>query len=330
MNRGLVQNTLLLICLATLSSSGVARMLHAMQATPEEFTERAGMSADATPPASPSPNPSGIPVHWAPTVSTYLFDESLNFAPGFSVNQFDPKLGDLFDPATHESMLCWPTSMANAMAYYKLWNAPPSSNLPLVADPLTGDYTQQVQEFARLCHTDPAQGTNIYDALNCVRFYLGSGGIAAPWAYLIGLYAKDSPPGEPLTNYQKELSLQDIRSALKAGQGVLLEVMWYRYDPAQKLWWTKTGHYVWVVGYDYDASWGDDHMILKIVNPEIDYMSRPDPSNRWDTISILKIPQKSGETYPPETGYLLDGWAFKSVQNSAKAFTRHILTFKPY
>lgn len=325
MRRGVRQLALFSIFVAALAIPSLVRN---PQRAPE--IDRGGMSADASPPASPSPNPSGIPVRWNPTPSTYLFDESLNFAPGFSVNQFDPRLSDLFDPVTHESMLCWPTSMANAMAYYKLWNTPPSSQLPLVSDPLTQDYTQQVREFAKLCHTDAAQGTNIYDALSCVRSFLQSGGIANPWAYLIGEYAQDAPPGEPLSNYQKQLSMQDIRAALKAGQGVILEIKWYRYDPTKKTWSTNAGHYVWVVGYDYDSSWGDDHMILKIVNPEIDYMSKTDPSNRWDTISILKIPQKPGEIYPPETGYLLDGLAFKSVQNSAKAFTRHILTFKPY
>lgn len=267
----------------------------------------------------------GVPANIGITTGTYLYDEAINFAPGLTVFQQDPRLKDLFAP-NGDSNLCWPTTMAMAMAYYKLWNQPPLSALPTVVDPLTGDFTQQVREFAKMCKTDSVNGTQLEDAVQCTRDYLQSGGAAHPWAYWLGVNAWEAPAGESLTNYKHAVTPSDIRSAIQAGSGVILEIRWYQFDTTLKKWYDHYGHYVWIAGYDYDSSWGNDHIFLKVVNPNINY-SGTTPNYRWDTVTMMKIPQKSGDTYPSETEYFLDGYGFRGLTD--RAFVRNILVFHP-
>ncbi len=63
-----------------------------------------------------------------------LYDESINFAPQFSVWQIDPRLSDLFG-SQGQSELCWPTSLAHRMAYDKFWRQPSFPDIKLVTDP---------------------------------------------------------------------------------------------------------------------------------------------------------------------------------------------------
>ncbi len=283
----------------------------------------ASHAAFAAPDPSPTPDESQIPVLWPTTTGEDLFSESKMIAPGFAVYQGDSKLSDLFGTKGNSS-LCWPTTMANAMAYYRLWSPDPNFNLPLVEDPLNGDYTLQVREFAKECKTNAETGTLVVDAEACLKAYLASSGIQNPFAYVVGPSAVDAPPGQPLRNFNRPITIQDIRSNIYWGTGVFLHADYYKYDANHKSWVYSTGHYVWVVGYDYDTSWGDDHILLKIVNPNVDYSSRA-PNARWDNVTMMKIPHKPGVIYPQNQNYVLDGFGFKGIDT--RGFVKNLFLF---
>ena len=110
------------------------------------------------------------PIHMPKTSSTFLFDESINNQIGFSVNQNDLSLTDLFATSvingvsSTTSNLCGPTTVANMMANLK-FQIP---NLTLKFDPSETDYSQQVREFFNSCHTDKANGTKVSNLRQCI------------------------------------------------------------------------------------------------------------------------------------------------------------------
>jgi hypothetical protein len=63
------------------------------------------------------------------------------------------------------------------------------------------------------------------------------------------------------------------------------------------------------------------------VNPEIAYMERTSPLNRYDNILMLKYPKKSGVGYPPGADYILDGYNLKGVDE--RAFVRFLISTNP-
>ncbi len=241
------------------------------------------------------------------------FDESINFAPPFPAWQLDPRLNDLFvrdGNGETQCELCWPTVMASAMAYFKYWSTPPISMLPLVADPRTADFTNQIREFAKLSGTDPNTGTHPDQEAAAVRSYLESAGIANPWVHVIGPYAEtyDPPPDEGTNEYIRAPELKDVRDGIQAHEGVVMDI---------------GGHVLWVVGYDYNVAWGDDHILLKIVNPLIDYSGRPIDS-RWDPFTMTKI--QPGQFSPPVTKYAIQGAPFGRYKGLS--FARNLIIFK--
>ncbi len=124
------------------------------------------------------------------------------------------------------------------------------------------------------------------------------------------------------------VTVTDIRDALKNGYGVIMDIKWFH--PVETTspisWASNSGHYVLVVGYDYDESFGDQKIILKIVNPEVNYSSR-DPYQRFDNIEMMKIPKKANMNYPAGSDYILDGYNFKGYPN--RAFVRYLILNKP-
>jgi hypothetical protein len=259
-----------------------------------------------------------VPTFVGDTTSSFLFDESINHQSGFTIAQTDQRLKDLFNPAG-ASALCGPTSLANIISYQKLWRASPFPNLLLIEDPLQGDYSKVVRDFASRCHTDPTSGTLISNLIPCLQQYLSESGYTQPQISLIGSAAQGAD--------RRIATIDDIRDFAKKDWGILLEMLWYTFNKETNSWTTdKSGHYVAVVGYDYDNSWGDTKIHLKVVNPEVDYRSR-DANSRWDSVEMFSYPVKAGLSYPPLTRYVLDGFSFKGIKK--RAFVRNIIAFIP-
>jgi hypothetical protein len=246
-----------------------------------------------------------------------LYDESINFAPPFSVWQIDPKLGDLF--GSHgQSELCWPTSFAHRMAYDKIWRQPPFTRIMLVADPRTDDYTQQVRHFADECRTDPDGGTPLVKAIPCLHRVFNEMGFANHDVLVIGR-------GGTGPNH-RALTIDDIRTYAKQDVGVILTLGIYTYDSVAKKWVYAGGHYINLYGYDYNVNWGQENIILKVANPAVDYSGR-DLMHRWDSISMIRIKQRSGVAYPPNVNYVLDGLHLPSLEK--RSMLESIVVFSP-
>lgn len=275
-------------------------------------------------PMPPYPNLVGIPADLSANTGEYLFDESINRTDGFGIYQADPRLKDLFS-AQGVSELCWPTSLANAMAFQKLWRSESFPSLKLTVNPGEGDYTQQVRSFADFCHTDHNAGTTITNAADCIRRFYAESGYPGGWAFLIGPESQADPTtARQHPENRREVSVDDLRAHVGNDEGVILELYYEKYDPQAKKWTETNGHYVMVVGYDYDRAWGSDRIDLKIVNPDIDY-SENSPEFRFDTVSMLKVTPDAGVAYPAGAGYFLDGTGFRGIDT--RGFVRHLVVF---
>lgn len=270
--------------------------------------------------------------HWEKLVDEF-YEESMNYAPEFSISQFDYRLHDLFSP-DGENKICWPTTMANAIAYFSRWSNPPAPNLTLAADPINGDFSQQVREFYHLCNAYQS-GMPTTDAVECLRAYLRASGISAPWVYLIGPLATEFPEGAKLSDYKRAVTPNDIRSALKNDDGVILVSSTYEHSGSEllnspkhkmeKIWNYIGSHYIWVVGYDYNARWGKNFILLKIVDPSVNYMMRSSNA-RWDSILMKKMPRSINLQPSVPIKYFLDGSNFGSSQT--QSFADSIIVFR--
>jgi hypothetical protein len=117
----------------------------------------------------------------------------------------------------------------------------------------------------------------------------------------------NSDPTLPIVT--RDVMIQDIRDALKAGNPVLLEAGWYAYDASTRSWVRHSGHYVTAFGYDYDFSWGENQIQVKVVNPETNYQPNRQGAI-WDTVTIERISPQPGITYPADRPFILSGSGF--------------------
>ena len=260
-----------------------------------------------------------FPIQMPKTTGGYLFDFSVNNQRGFSVNQNDASLTDLFS-SKGKSELCGPTTVANLLANVAFANP----NFKLNYNPLTEDYRQEIRDLAQLCKLDQENGTRVFNLHDCLSESLQAGGSASPEVTVIGPTALLTP--EPDYHAVRPVQLLDIKGAIDQGYTVILEIKWDTYDPAKNVWTRTSGHYVLIVGYDYNTSFGDRQMILKVINPSVDYMTRP-AVERYDNVTLYKVPQKPGLSVPPGTLYFLDGPGFKGT--TARAFANYLILAKP-
>jgi hypothetical protein len=271
-----------------------------------------------------------FPIQMPKTSSSFLFEQSVNKQSGFSVNQEDPALKDLFGASTDTngntilaSELCGPTTVANMMASLQFSNP----KLTTTFQPAAGNYVQQVREYTSSCQTDKKNGTKIIHLRQCILDGLNQSGFANADVSVIGPDSLLAPA--PAPEYQKVLKtvdIEDVKKAVLQNDGVILEIKWYQFNEKTLTWETNSGHYILVVGFDYDPSFGDNRLILKIINPEVDYMQRKDPLQRFDSIEMIKIPSKPGMKYPGGTAYILDGALFRGV--TKRAFVRYLIVSK--
>jgi hypothetical protein len=257
---------------------------------------------------------------FAATTSNDLFQEAFNYPLKFTVFQKDQKLNDLFT-SQGTSNLCGPTTLANLISFQK-YSAPNAlPNLITVSDPATQDYTQQVREFAKRCGTDRDHGTPVVNMHRCLAQYYNDSGYSQNHVVVIG---PDVAVTEDPTAV-RNVSYDDIRNNLEAGHPVILEIGWYQFESPTKKWVRKNGHYVLVTGYDFDPSFNNQLMLLKIVNPEQDYSQRA-VDQKWDSVAMIRIPKKSDVIYPG-SDFVLDGSNFRGALK--RAFVKYIIVPVP-
>jgi hypothetical protein len=265
-----------------------------------------GSSAPVTPPAPPE-----------------AYDETVNYAPPFSMNQNDSSLSDLFNPANGKSGLCVPTTLANIAAEQAVYRSPDFSNLKLVATPDSGNYGEQVRYFAQNCHTDPVNGTLVQNAATCMRQFYAQSGYQDGWVYLIGKDEALDPESVSFWHGPMTLTVDDIRYYLSKQVGVLMDIEWETQAPN---WVAKGGHTFMLAGYDYDFSWGQDKILLKVVNPENTYAPN-DPTNHYDEVTMTSAASTPGASFPPGFTYVLSGNGFGT--GAVRGYVRNIMAFLP-
>jgi hypothetical protein len=121
-------------------------------------------------------------------------------------------------------------------------------------------------------------------------------------AYLVGRSATDS-------DLKRAVRIEDLRDAIRKDYGVILHVGWFKYDSRRRTWIERGSHSLNAYGFDYDRAWGDDHMVLRVSNPGIDYSSRP-PGQMYDPVQVSKMVRQSGISYPNRTELVLSGPGF--------------------
>ena len=264
--------------------------------------------------------------------TTESFDESVNYAPAFSVSQEDPSLSDLFNPANGKSSLCVPTTLANIVGYQAMGRTPGFSSLRLVQSPDQTTYSQQVRFFAQHCGTNPANGTVVTNAVNCMRQFYRDSGYPTGWVYLIGREESADPQSVAFWHGLRPLSIDDLRYYVWNQVGVLMDVYW---EQQQQIpgslggvgpWVQKGGHTFMIAGYDYDFAWGQNQIHLKVVNPESTYTSG-DPSTHFDDVTMTSVLATPGVSFPPTFNYVLSGKGFPT--GNVRGYVRNIMVFLP-
>jgi hypothetical protein len=242
-----------------------------------------------------------------PATDAEIFDESVLFAPNFGLGQNDPTLSDLFGPSGG-SNLCFPTALAQNSIYLYAYATPRLGALRLSglsSDGHTIDANALIRQLAAACHTDPANGTSPANAIGCVATLITSSGYSLGDTQLISPFNQDTT----LPIASREVTIRDIRTALATRTPLLIEVAWFKFDPAGKTWIRKSGHYVTAFGYDYNQAWGEDQIQLKVVNPETHY-SNSRQNAIFDTVTVLRASHQPGVTYPEHRPFVLAGAGF--------------------
>lgn len=254
---------------------------------------------------------------------TTTYDESINFHPSLNLYQVAAQLTDLY--GTQGSQLCAPIAITHGFTYLKYpAQYTQLKEIPDVdGDGTTDTYYDKIRYFFQQCQTDKEIGTRYRQAIGCMKNYILESGYNA-YAYIIGPHTIEAPPGVPLETIQKTLNVHDIRSYVGHRLMVIMGIGWYTHDAATNTWTRQGGHFFNVYGYNYSNAWGENQIILNVVNNWVDYSER-EPQQMYDTIHMTKLPD-DGMNYPPETAYMLSGQGFDFTQ---KAFVEDIFVALP-
>ena len=232
------------------------------------------------------------------------YDESINLQPGLNLYQSTGELSDLF--GTHGSQLCGPTSLAHRFSYFRSWRKPtvPLAKAPDVdGDEISDTYSDRIRYFFKLCHTDKEEGTHYHELLTCIQDYIQVSGFK-PWAFIVGPHATENPAGTP-GGQQRPLTVNDIRTYLSLDAALLMGIGWYNHDPITGHYTRTSGHFFNVYGYAYKSAWFQDQIVLKVVNPVMDYSGRT-PDQMFDDVQMIY----KGAQSPDGASYALDGPGF--------------------
>jgi hypothetical protein len=247
------------------------------------------------------------PASQEPQTDAEIFDESVIFSPNFAINQNDPALSSLFGTGG-VSNLCFPTSLAEVLVDLYGYHEPKFDRLALnglSTNHESIDPNALVSQLAAACKTDPNNGTQLTDGLNCIDSLFSQAGYGLGNTELISAFATSNV----LPIETRVPTIEDFRTALKAGNPLILEVAWFAYDPTNKSWNRQGGHYVSIYGYDYDLSWGESMIQLKAINPETAYLTNRSAS-LWDSITLQRYSPQPGITYPENRPFIVSGSGF--------------------
>ncbi len=240
-----------------------------------------------------------------PPLPPEAYDESINHQPGLNLYQSSGELSDLF--GANGSQLCGPTSLTHRFAYLQYWR---QERFALAGfgdqdgDGTADTYSDRIRYFFQTCHTDKDQGTSYHSLLGCIRDYITASGYK-PWAYMVGTHAPDSPTGN-LADMQRPVTVTDVRTYMAYDLAMIMAVGWYNKDAVTGKYTRAGGHIFNVYGYAYKTAWGEDGIVLKVVNPMIDYSGRPS-TEMFDDVNMLYAGADSpnGQSYSVEgTGFL--------------------------
>jgi hypothetical protein len=281
--------------------------------SPSPSTSGGAARSSLAPPARSAPavasdtNKAEYPEEWPPLEDSKTYDESIRHPSVFSINQNNRRLEGLFS-SKGRSELCGPVALANVLIYQKLWSEHPVTDLQLPA--ADENFVEVVRPLAKMCKTDADKGTGSNDLRNC-------------WAEF---YAKSGYPNTNSVQVIKNVSLDDVRNFVSRDDGVILQIGWYRWNAKTHSWEREGGHFVSLVGFDYDREAGDAKIQLRILNPQIDYMKRPE-AQRYDLVDMKKIEFKSGVQYPEGSTYQIEGPGFRFA--GRRAYVRFLIVGHP-
>lgn len=248
-------------------------------------------------------------------------DESINFQPGLNLYN-ESQLTDLF--GTNGNQLCAPISVTHAFSFLKYYRNPNFSTLmdmpDMDYDGVANSYKDQIRYFFNVCNTDKEEGTRIWSFVDCMRSYITSSKMT-PWAYIIGAHPKDAPAGYDISQVRRSVTTVDVRTYAQAQLGIIMSIGWYVYNTQTKTYERKGGHYFNVYGYDYNNSWGENKIVLKVVNNWINYTGR-DRSRMYDNVELSKF--YGG---PENVTWEANGPGFTTT--GYKALVENILVFLP-
>ena len=157
-----------------------------------------------------------------PETDAKIFDETVNFAPNFAINQSDAALSDLFDKAGN-SNLCFPTVLAENLIYLFAYHQPKFAALKLsglINNGQSVDLNAAVRQLSSLCHTDASNGTPFLAGLNCSLAAVSQSSYGPERTQLISPFHHDPT----LPTATREVTIDDIRTALKNDTPVILKI----------------------------------------------------------------------------------------------------------
>jgi hypothetical protein len=239
--------------------------------------------------------------------SCVSFAESVNHAPPFQIYQNDPDLKELLEGKGGNN-LCFPSALAHRIFYDQNYAHPPLKNFSLSTTSGHLDIKAAVQTFAKLCHTGFVKGTPQNAKVACITQYFEQKGYH-PQVFAVGKAARGTPASPGAHNEFRPVQISDLRKYISQDYGVILHVGWLKFDPIQQAWVESGSHSLNAYGYDYDPSWGEDRIVLKVANPSINYSKRASPQY-YDSVVISGLNRKPGVRYPSMVNLTVRGPGF--------------------
>lgn len=187
------------------------------------------------------------------------------------------------------------------------------------------DNKAAIQTFVDLCHTDIEHGTPQTEKVACITDYFREHGYQAK-VFSIGKAARgvDASPGSH--NEYRPIQIADLRKYLSQDYGVILHVGWLKYNEKKRAWVESGSHSLNAYGYDYDPSWGEDKIILKVANPLVNYANR-NPNQYFDSVVVSALERRPGVIYPQMTTLQVRGPGFN--QNNRLPVLKDLFVFSP-
>ena len=258
------------------------------------------------------------------TTAELVFDEAINIAPNFGINQIDSDLKAYFNPTTGKSELCVPTSLSHFLIYQMgITHALPiQTSVPGVSENLqTIDANTLIIDLTKRCKTDLSNGTNGLNLMNCI------GEVANAY------YGKDvtvdrimksstDPQYPSYVQWQnRSPDINDITNALKNGEAILASIGWWKIDPITNVWSSNTGHEFMIYGYGWENYFQDNLLQLNILDPEFTWVTSTITS---DFNNVMAIRRKDLST----SSIFLDGRGFNGQVSRAFLNSLTIIHFK--